>query len=672
MKRILFLLLTAVPAWADGAQDNVADKVRPVPPPGIKVPDEVRSDLQSGVDALGKEIDALRNLLKGKQAGLDLIPDVQIFHRAVHDALKYDEFYDAKEFGYAKKLLAMGHERAKSLREGKAPWNTDTGLIVRGYVSKIDGSVQPYGLVIPSTYKGGQHPFRLDVWFHGRGEKLSEVSFLAGRLGSPGEFTPAGTIVLHPYGRYSNANHFAGEIDTFEAIENLAKHYPIDFNRIVVRGFSMGGAACWNFAVHYAGLWAAAAPGAGFSESPDFLKVFQNEEVRPTWYEKKLFHLYDCTDWAINLSQCPTVAYSGAKDRQKQAADMMAKALAAEGIDLVHIIGPDTEHKYHPESKVEINRRIDAIAKLGRPELPKSIHFVTYTLRYNKMRWVTIDRMTQHWSKARIDADMTHKGTTVKTEGVEAFTLAMTPGEWPWDITGKPSVTVDGTTLDAPQPRSDRSWKAAFVKANGKWTIGAEAAHESGLVKKHGLTGPIDDAFMDRFVLVRPTAPPLNEKIDKWAADELEHARVHWRRQFRGEAPVKDDTKITDADIASSNLILFGDPSSNAVLKKIADKLPIRWTSAGIRAGEAGKSFDAGHHVVAMIYPNPLNPSKYVVLNSCFTFREYDYLNNARQIPKLPDWVVFDVDQPRSSRRAAGVADAAFFGERWELTPATP
>ena len=69
-----------------------------------------------------------------------------------------------------------------------------------------------------------------------------------------------------------------------------------------------------------------------------------------------------------------------------------------------------------------------------------------------------------------------------------------------------------------------------------------------------------------------------------------------------------------------------------------------------------------------MIYPNPLNPEKYVVLNSGFTFREYDYLNNARQIPKLPDWAILDVKQPRTSRRPAGIADAAFFGERWELT----
>ena len=69
-----------------------------------------------------------------------------------------------------------------------------------------------------------------------------------------------------------------------------------------------------------------------------------------------------------------------------------------------------------------------------------------------------------------------------------------------------------------------------------------------------------------------------------------------------------------------------------------------------------------------LIYPNPLNPKKYVVLNSGFTFREYDYLNNARQIPRLPDWAILDIDQPRTSQRAAGIVDAGFFGERWELT----
>jgi hypothetical protein len=57
------------------------------------------------------------------------------------------------------------------------------------------------------------------------------------------------------------------------------------------------------------------------------------------------------------------------------------------------------------------------------------------------------------------------------------------------------------------------------------------------------------------------------------------------------------------------------------------------------------------------------------VLNSGFTFREYDYLNNARQVPKLPDYAVIDITSPRTSRAPGGIATAGFFDERWQLAP---
>ena len=65
---------------------------------------------------------------------------------------------------------------------------------------------------------------------------------------------------------------------------------------------------------------------------------------------------------------------------------------------------------------------------------------------------------------------------------------------------------------------------------------------------------------------------------------EMEHAINHWRSQFRGEARVKNETDISDADIAAHNLVLWGDPSSNKMLAKIADKLPMHWNADG-RAG---------------------------------------------------------------------------------------
>jgi hypothetical protein len=262
---------------------------------------------------------------------------------------------------------------------------------------------------------------------------------------------------------------------------------------------------------------------------------------------------------------------------------------------------------------------------------------------------------------------------SVRVQNVSAFTLSIPPGLCTLDESRKPRVRVwefsenrpgPGAPLEAAPVLSDRSWTAHFRKVDGKWQV-ADSADDGTLRKRHGLQGPIDDAFLDRFLMVRPTGKPLNEKVGTWAKAEMEHVVDHWRRQFRGDAPQRDDTDVSDADIAGSNLVLWGDPGSNKVLAKIADKLPIRWDAQGVHVG--GKTYDAAHHVPVLIYPNPLNPKRYVVLNSGFTFREYDYLNNARQVPKLPDYAVVDVDVPVSSRSPGGIVNADFFDDKWQL-----
>ena len=94
------LILPAVPVLfmasfilADGPADNVAEKVRQVPPPGIKLTDMERAELAIRVVDLHQQIDDLRDGLESKPALLELLPDVQVYHHAVHYALKYDEFF---------------------------------------------------------------------------------------------------------------------------------------------------------------------------------------------------------------------------------------------------------------------------------------------------------------------------------------------------------------------------------------------------------------------------------------------------------------------------------------------------------------------------------------------------------------------------------------------------
>ena len=663
--RLLPLLLFVPLALADGPADNIPEKVRPIPPKGIAIPQADRAEIEAKLKGLTEDLADLPRSLRGKPALLELLPDVEVYRKAVAWALKYDEVYSPGELKNLGKLIQTGRERAEGLRNGKPVWTAKTGLVVRGFRSKIDGSVQPYGLVVPDSFEAkNPRRHRLDVWLHGRGESTTEVGFILGRSSSRGEFAPAGAFVLHPFGRYSNAFKFAGEVDVLEALDHVRKHYRIDDDRIVMRGFSMGGAGCWQMAAHYPGRWAAAAPGAGFSETEQFLKVFQKETLSPTWYEKKLWQMYDCPVYAGNFFNLPLVAYSGEKDSQKQAADVMAEAYKAEGLELVHLIGPGTGHSYHPTAKAELNRRIDILAEKGRPRVPPRVRFVTPTLRYDRSYWVKIDGLGQHWKKGSVDAEVMRGKPViaVKTENVSAFTLSFGPGDCPFQFSARPIVTINGVGVGATPPRSDQSWSASFVTTEDGWKLGSP--DPKALAKRHGLQGPIDDAFLDSFLMVRPTGKPMHETTGKWVDAELPRAVDQWRKHFRGDARVKDDSVITDDDIAKHNLVLWGDPSSNAVLKKILDKLPIKWDTETLTVGKTTGPADS--HVSLMIYPNPLNPKKYVVLNSGFTFREYASLNNARQVPTLPDWAVIDVRTPPSSVWPGKVVGAGFFDEGWK------
>jgi dienelactone hydrolase len=638
-----------------------AADVRPVPPPGIAIPDKDRAALTAGVAALGKEIDALRVAFKAKPALLALLPDVMIFHKSVDWALRYDEFFEPKHLDAARQQLVLGLQRAKELRDGQPSWNSATGLVVRGYISKIDGSVQPYGLVIPDDWKPGEAtPRRLDFWLRGRSEKATELGFIADRMKSRGEFAPPGAIVLHPFGRYCCANKFAGETDLFEALENARTHYGIDANRISVRGFSMGGAAAWHLGTHFAGMWAAVAPGAGFAETAEYNRVFAAGKTPPPWWEQVLYRWYDATLYAANLANTTTVAYSGEIDGQKQAADIMLRFAEKEGVTIPHIIGPQTAHKYHPEAKPKIEEIVTAAAVRGRDQLPKNLRFATYSLVYPTMKFLTITGMEREWERAEITTDWTGDFLKIDTKNVTSFLLDFVFYE---KVDPPFPYVIDGVKI----AQTNYPSFVSFAKVNGKWTrlnSANQKQNHARLVKRVGLCGPIDHAFMSSFLFVRPTGKPLNDKVGAWAAAEMEHAIGFWRKVFRGDVRVKDDIALTAEDVAVSNLILWGDPGSNAALAKILARLPLRWTRDKLTL--AGQTYDATQHAPILIYPNPAIPGRYIVLNSGVTFREEALLTNSQQTPKLPDWAVIDLRTPPDTKWPGLVLDAGFFDETWQ------
>ena len=644
------LALLAIQATGAERKQAPANKI----PESIALSSADRAALESGAAELARKIESLRQKLDAKFR--PLLPDVEIYWKAVDWAIRYSEFHRSNEITIARSLLKQGMERASALDNGNAPWLTATGLVVRGYISHIDGSVQPYGLVVPASFRPGTgHRHRLDVWLHGRDDGLTELKFINDRQRSNGEFTPADTIVLHPYGRLCNAFKFAGEQDVFEGIAHVKQNYPIDEERIALRGFSMGGAGTWHLAAHHAGYWTAAAPGAGFAETAQYTKALEKDPL-PPWYEQQLWHLYDATDYAANLFNCGLIAYSGELDPQKQAADMMSKAMEAEGLNLRHLIGPQVQHKYEPETKKELAKQFDALMAQGKERVPKRVRLTTFTLRYHQQEWVTVDEMEKHWQRARVDAELQGSSIIVRTDGVRGLTLDL-----PADTFGaEPKVTVklDAQTIAVSKP--DGNWQLHFMKADGKWREGRNRS----IHKTHGLQGPIDDSFMEPFLFVRPTGKPLSEEAGRWVESEFARATNAWRAQFRGYVPVKKDTEVQEEDFRRSNLVLWGDPGSNKLIAKMANRLPVRWSKGQIQLG--GKSYSEQFAPV-LIFPNPLNPGKDVVLNSGFTFSEVAKASNALQTPKLPDYALLDMTIPPADRLAHGVKEAGFFNDQWQL-----
>ncbi len=673
----------------------VAEDVRPVPPPGIGIPAADRAEIEAGVKKLGDEIAKLHELGKTNPLIEKELPNVEIFHKSADWAVRYGEIFDVKQIATAKDHILQGLDRAAALAKGQLPlpWNSATGLVARGYRSKIDGSVQPYGVLVPETWgKLGADlpPFPLHFWCHGRGEKNTELPFINGVQNSKGEFTPEGAIVCYLFGRYCCANKFAGESDLFETQADIAAHYPIDEKRVVVRGFSMGGAAAWQFAFHFPGSWAAAAPGAGFAETEEFFgrTLYAEGATPPPWWERQLWRWYDVTICARNVEGLSLVAYSGELDGQKQSADIMLRYALQEKHSFTHIIGPGVPHKYHPDAKPVIEKFIDVALAKDRTQEPKSVSYTTYSLIYPTRAWVTITGMEKSWERADVDAVLEKDRIVATTKNITGLRF-VSPLSGPASDVIK-TVVLDGQTLPAGWNKAG----ARFQRQNGTWRAeaGMDATHKSP-----GLCGPVDHAFMSKFLFVRPTGKPLNDAIGKWTKSEMEHAIKSWRAVFRGDAPIKDDTAVTADDIANSNLILWGDISSNAVIKRIAEEpipsktpdfdtakptpereskttnstqkntaplLPILWGKDELNF----KTYrlDPARYAPILIYPNPLNPARYVVLNSGHTFREFALLNNSDQTPKLPDWAIVDITVPADAKWPGLIYDAGFFDEHWK------
>ncbi len=588
--------------------------------------------------------------------------DADIFIKAVRYAIEFHEWYDKKPDDSLKKaraLLAEAEKRIEALKKNQTPWMNGTGHKVLGYYSKIDDSPQPYGVEIPDglAWGAGKKTVPMWIWLHGRGDTATDLPFIEGQMkGKGGPFKPAGTIVVHPFGRYCNGWKSAGEIDVLECKADATARFNVDINRTALAGFSMGGAGAWHLGAHYADQWACVHTGAGFVDVKRYQKL--TPDKYPPIYEQKLWGVYDVPNYARNFLNVPLISYSGEIDAQRDSAEYMTEVLAKEGITRPHLIGPGMPHKYHPEVIKDVQKLVQAEVTKGRAPAAEKVSLQTRTLRYSHMKWVQAEGLEKHWEDSRIDAVMDKSSHNVKavTKNISSFTIIAAP-----DAT---ELIVDGVNLGAPEKtNTGAAWHGTQI--NESWRKASPMTLVNALKKSPGLQGPIDDAFMSSFLVVLPDGKAASPQVQAWVESESVRSLKRWRGLMRGDAPVKKASEVTADDISHRNLILWGDEKSNSLIARILPKLPVQW--GGGKIGVGTQSFDAATHVPVLCYINPLSPRHYVVLNSGLTFREAHDKTNSLQNPKLPDWAILDITQPPNDESAGRVVAADFFDEHWQV-----
>jgi hypothetical protein len=311
-------------------------------------------------------------------------------------------------------------------------------------------------------------------------------------------------------------------------------------------------------------------------------------------------------------------------------------------------------------------RAFKILGKLRRGRTPRRVSLVTARSRIRRAHWVLIQRFVDHRRWARVEVgvkDRTH--VVARTRNVAVLRLDLPAA---YLARGQPvELLIDGDTVTAPASRARWSRRIALAREGGKWSLApAEAARPTGLVKRPGLAGPIEDVYNDPVIVVYGTGGG-QARVLRTVARVL----ASKGRRVTLRYPMLADRRFSARRARGRTVILVGNEQTNSVLARLGDKLPIRVTANGVRLG--GKELSGTNIGATFVYPNPEAPSWYLRVVGGTTAGSYALL---RDLPRyMPDYLVYDERIAVKGRRHLPVLgkDRAFvaggyFDERWRLS----
>ncbi len=569
-----------------------------------------------------------------------------VAYRLVQAQRQIDALLDATQFsaGYAEALQSMDEALAqlRQISAGQDPYAGATGYVDRAYRSELDGELQPYTVYIPTDFDA-QKTYPLIVRLHGfGGNPQNAIGSLLGMGDQP--CPDCQHIVVAPSNRgnitYSNR---IGEQDVWRVVADVQSLYSIDENRIYLTGSSMGGAGTWHLGLRYADRFAAIVPICGWTDWR-MLAGFMGGLPGPLG--QQVLDANNTLSFAENALHLPVLVAHGDADpvvsvehSRRMVARLQELDIAVEYEEYPGV-GHVSQHNTYADGRI-----FDWFDQHVRDPQPQRVVFSTTDPgRYGKSYWTQMEMLIQSRVSGRIVAQVEAENLiVVETENLARFSLM--PSDAPVDLSREVVIQIDGSErfrgmLSAGESISFRKEGAGFVQTADEWSPalipynGQEQARSGWHIYVYGTQGTAAENAATRQTAERLAAPNPNVNI---------------------RFPVKADTAITQRDIASADLILLGTPATNALVARIDKKLPIHFRDDGIAIGD--EIFREEDQLLAMIYPNPLNPQRYVQILAAAT--PAAFASVFRMKMGTPDYVIL---RPDGSAVTEGLFDIS-----WQL-----
>jgi hypothetical protein len=225
---------------------------------------------------------------------------------------------------------------------------------------------------------------------------------------------------------------------------------------------------------------------------------------------------------------------------------------------------------------------------------PYRVSYTIESLANPKAYWTQIDGREDENFIASIDAIVWGQNILVKTDNVDAYALNLELA--PLDCNRPVEIIENGKHIDFVTG-------AVFTRKSSKY--------ENALyIKNKSLNGPVADIFTDQYVVA-------------WEGDEIKEG---FARQLAGSGPCFADVNLPADFLDTHNIVFVGRFEKSKYFKEIAEKLPVIIETGKLITHGRVYEGDLG---VIFIYPNPLNPKKYIAVFSGTSDKALNLLNMA-------------------------------------------